>query len=514
MGNAHNVKANYTEFIMSTNCDEMKKETKASHLNPTWFDAPDGSDLEKYINNKVKTFTKAKPIGKISALVVPHAGYAYSLDTALEAYALLKKEDYDRVLVLSPCHRYPFFEKVGIEPVGRLKTPTGEISFDKDFSEKLKMLEEVVEIEEASKAEHSIHVQMPLIRHFLGDIPVAGLMFGKWKYGKSMEDFAKNLYKILDTYDGGIGRTLFIVSTDFTHYGANFGYLPFVEDIKSNIEQLDQNVYQAFAAHEIELFEKVMHKTKATVCGQVALKFLLTLMPNKIKAEQVAYTTSAENTGDYSHSVSYLSALVFAEWKKGFNARLPEISEEEKSRFTSEEKQMMLDIAKACVQYSVQYDQVAQVDYDTVPEKFKEDCAVFVTLEKNGQLRGCIGDIVPQRPLIDSIIQRAYSAALEDRRFEKVRVDELPYIDVEISVLSPLMPIISYKDIIIGKHGVILQKEKNSAVFLPHVATEQGWNKEEMLMHLAQKAGLNPHEIKENWDQCTFYVFTAELIKD
>ncbi len=491
----------------------MISEANESHLNPSWFDSPDGENLENYINAKVKTFTKAKPLGKISALIVPHAGYAYSLDTALSAYALLKKEDYDRVLVLSPSHRYPFFGKVGIEPIGKLKTPCGDISFDKDFSDRLKMLEQVQEVEEASKAEHSIHIQMPLIRHFLGDIPVAALMFGKWKYDKNMENFAKNLFRILDTFDGGIGRTLIIISTDFTHYGQNFNYLPFIEDVKSNIEQLDQNVYQSFASHDIELFEKIMQKTKATVCGQVALKFLLTLVPDKIKVEQVAYTTSAENTGDYSHSVSYLSAIVFADWNKGFNPRLPEITEEE-SKFTYEEKQMLLDIAKACVTYSVQYDQVAKVDYNTVPEKFKENCAVFVTLEKNGQLRGCIGDIIPQRPLIDSVIQRAYSAALEDPRFEKVRVDELPYIEVELSILTPPVPIASYKDIIIGKHGVILQKDKNSAVFLPHIATEQGWNKEEMLMHLAQKAGLNPHEIKENWDACTFYIFTAELIKD
>ncbi len=487
---------------------------KESHLNPSWFDAPEGGNLEEYINTKVKSFTKAKPVGKISALVVPHAGYAYSLDTALQAYALLKKEDYDRVLVLSPCHRYPFFGKAGIEPVGRLKTPTGEISFDKDFSDRLKMLEEIVEVAEASASEHSIHIQMPLIRHFLGDIPVAGLMFGKWKYDKSMEDFAKNLFRILDTYDGGIGRTLFIVSTDFTHYGANFGYLPFTEDIKANLEQLDQNVYQAFASHDIGLFEKVIQRTKATVCGHVALKFLLTLMPEKVKAEQIAYTTSAENLGDYSHSVSYLSAMIFSDWKKGFCAKLPELTSEEQSRFSSEEKQMIVDIAKACVHYSVQYDQLAKVDYDTVPEKFKEQCAVFVTLEKNGHLRGCIGDIIPQRPLIDSLIHRAYSAALEDPRFPKVTVEELPYIDVEVSVLSPLAPIISYKDIEVGKHGVILQKGKNSAVFLPHVATEQGWNREEMLLHLAQKAGLNAGEVKENWDECTFYIFTAELLKD
>ncbi len=482
-----------------------------SHLNEAWFEAPNGGSLEKYINERVALLKAEKKIevseGKISALVVPHAGYSYSLDTALVAYAQLKKEDYDRVLILSPSHRYPFFNKVGIEPVSRLETAVGEISFDKDFSDALKKIPEVTEFPEASMSEHSIHIQMPLVRHFLGDIPVAALMFGQWKYEKSLEDFAHSIYKILNTFDNGIERTLIIISTDFTHYGKSFNYVPFVTDIKESIYTLDHTVFHAFASQDIQLFEKVMQKTKATVCGAVALKFLLALIPDKSEIKELGYAMSGDLVGDFTNSVSYLSASVKVDWKKGFQVRLEASTEE--SRFTAEERQMIVDIAKASVDFSVRHEAKPQIDYDTVPPILMEQGAVFVTLEKQGNLRGCIGDIVPQRPLIDSILMRSYSAAMEDPRFPKVEVDELPMIGIEVSVLSPPIPVASHNDIVIGKHGVILQKGKNSAVFLPQVAPEQGWNLEEMLGHLSQKAGLKP----DAWMEDTmFYTFTAEVL--
>ncbi len=489
----------YTEFIMPK-----------SHLNEAWFQAPDNSKLAEYIEKRlpfIKSELKHSVNGKISALIVPHAGYAYSLDTALTAYTQIQKEDYDRVLILSPSHHFPFYNQVGIEPSSRLETSTGDISFDENFASALKTIPQVVEMPQASKAEHSIHIQMPLIRYFLGDIPVAALMFGKWKYEKSLEDFAHEIYKVLDSFENGIERTLIILSSDFTHYGNSFGYIPFESEIKENLYTLDHNVFHAFASQDIDLFEKVLKRTGATVCGATAMKFLLTLLPDNTEINEIFYTTSGEMMNDYKNSVSYLSASVVADWKKGFPIRLEE-EKKEKSRFSLEEQALIIDIAKACVDYSVKNRAKPKVDYKTVPPIFNEDGAVFVTLEKNGRLRGCIGDIIPQRPLIDSIIERSYSASLEDPRFPPVSPEELPMIDVEVSVLSPPVPTPSYENIILGKHGIILQKGKNSAVFLPQVPTEQGWSLEETLSHLSQKAGLSQEAWKED---CIFYLFTAEI---
>ncbi len=513
MVHAQIVGKKFTEYTTMPNNTVYK-----SHLADGWFQSPTGEDLANYITNKTKEFQQdtlnsenLKNVNKkIGAILAPHAGYAYSLDTAIKAYMHLNKDNYDRVLLLSPSHRYPLFEKCAIEPISRIETACGDISFDKDFAESLKELNlHIIEEPQASMQEHSIHIQLPLIRHFLGDIPVAALMVGQFNYDKELESFASELYETLNSLSGGIERTLIIISTDFTHFGQNFNYYPFAydEQTQENLNSLDHTVYHAFASQDIALFEKVMHKTKATVCGANAMKLLMTLLPDNCTFEEIFYTTSGELLKDFSSSVSYLSALVYIDWSKGFKTRLE--NDNSGSRFTREERRMIVDIAKKSLYYSVEHGKAPQVDYETIPPKLKEDGAVFVTLEKHGNLRGCIGDIVPTRPLVDSIIQRAFSAALEDYRFEKVTLDELSQIDLEVSVLSPPMPIPSYNDIIIGKHGVILQKSKNSAVFLPQVAPEQGWNLEEMLSHLAMKAGLEANAWKED---CIYYVFTAEIM--
>lgn len=481
----------------------MKKE---SHLNPAWFNTSNGEELSEYIKKKVATFQKRNIKKKISAIIVPHAGYAYSLDTALESYALLNKNDYDRVVIFSPSHRFPFFERLGIEPMGRIETPLGGISFNEDLTNKFKELPFIIEEPSASNVEHSIHIQLPLIRHFLGDIPVSAFMFGQWKYNKHMENSAQAFYRVLDSYKNGLDKTLFIISSDFTHYGEMFKYLPFKTDIQENLNNLDHTIFHAFASQDIPVFEKVLSKTKATVCGAVALKFLLTLLPEKAHFEEIAYTTSGALGNDFTNSVSYFTAIISADWSKGFKVRLPE--EAKKSYYTTEEQQMIVDITKKSLIYSVENDSRPHVNYDTIPPKLKENRAVFVTLKKEGNLRGCIGDILPVRPLVDSLVLRAQSAAFEDSRFSHVTVEELPLMTVEISVLSPPVPIRGYKEIILGKHGIILKKGANSAVFLPHVAIEQGWNLEQTLSFLAEKAELEKDAWKED---CEFYVFTAEI---
>ena len=135
----------------------------------------------------------------------------------------------------------------------------------------------------------------------------------------------------------------------------------------------------------------------------------------------------------------------------------------------------------------------------------------FVTLHKRGQLRGCIGEIVPTRELYKVVLERAVDSGFHDYRFSPLIRPEFNEIDIEISALSMPEPVESWKDIIIGKHGMTLAKNGRSAVFLPQVATEQGWGVEETLTHLAVKAGLSP----DDWrDGCSFEVFEAIVFGD
>ena len=126
-------------------------------------------------------------------------------------------------------------------------------------------------------------------------------------------------------------------------------------------------------------------------------------------------------------------------------------------------------------------------------------------------LRGCIGEIVPEKPLYQLVGTVALKSALEDRRFRPLRRDELKDIEVEISVLTQAAPVAAAQDIVVGRDGVILKKDGRSAVFLPQVATEQGWGRDEMLDQLCLKAGLPAGSWKKG---AQFLTFQAEVFSE
>ena len=141
----------------------------------------------------------------------------------------------------------------------------------------------------------------------------------------------------------------------------------------------------------------------------------------------------------------------------------------------------------------------------------KNEMGVFVTLHKDGNLRGCIGEIFPSRSLYQAVMAQAVNSALRDHRFSQVKKDELSDIEFEISALTPPQEVSSYNDIVIGQDGMTLSKHGRSAVFLPQVAPEQGWDLDQTLTQLSMKAGLKPDSWKEN---AKFTVFQAIVFKE
>ena len=141
----------------------------------------------------------------------------------------------------------------------------------------------------------------------------------------------------------------------------------------------------------------------------------------------------------------------------------------------------------------------------------EEERAAFVTLKLDDHLRGCIGSVFPTKPLIDEVIHQSVNAAFNDYRFNPVTESEYPNLKVEISILSQPSPVDHYDKIDIEKHGIILKKDNKSALFLPKVATEQGWDLPTTLTHLCQKAGLELFDWKSNTE---FLVFEAFEFKE
>lgn len=183
-------------------------------------------------------------------------------------------------------------------------------------------------------------------------------------------------------------------------------------------------------------------------------------------------------------------------------------------RLNDEERRFLRDVARHAVEAAVRNQAApdprtlaAKTGIDPSP-RLTAHLGAFVTLTVAGRLRGCIGYIEGVKPLMDAVADNGRSAAVTDPRFSPVSVAELAEIHIEVSVLTPMVPVAGPEEIVIGRHGVVLVKESRRAVFLPQVAPEQGWDRDTTLTHLALKAGLEP----DAWRQGTeFLVFEADV---
>ena len=177
---------------------------------------------------------------------------------------------------------------------------------------------------------------------------------------------------------------------------------------------------------------------------------------------------------------------------------------------SSEDKAVLLRLAGRTIEYYLTHQDEPSIAMlgVTVGPGLRSERGAFVTLTLKGRLRGCIGDILPRQPLYRSVMGNAVNAAVNDRRFPPLSLAELSDLHVEISVLTPTQEVNSWRDIRLGLDGIILQKGESRAVFLPQVASEQGWSLEETLSQLSRKGGLAPGEWRQ---KATFLTFQAEV---
>lgn len=179
----------------------------------------------------------------------------------------------------------------------------------------------------------------------------------------------------------------------------------------------------------------------------------------------------------------------------------------------SEEKGILLDIAKNSIKSAIQGTPIDVTQFQGSNEENKTEHGVFVTLKSGEQLRGCIGRLVSCKPLRKLVSEMAVSAALEDTRFKnnRINISELDELQIEISVLSPLQSLENPLELELGRHGVYIKRGQRSGCFLPQVASETGWSKEEFLAKCCYvKAGLPPDAWKDK--DTEIYVFTVETI--
>jgi len=476
-------------FFLFTNaaCARASEpDVRESILAGAWYKNTKAELTEQVSGFLDKVPDSPKDANRVTALIVPHAGYTWSGPTAAYAFKALKGASYNRVVVLAPSHHIAF-QGGSIANVKAYQTPIGNIPLDTEACQSLLQSELFSHNAEAHAREHSLEIQLPFLQYLLGDFKLVPVVVGQITQG-DCEKMAKLLRPMLDS------KTLLVISSDFIHQGPRFRYQPYKENIKTNIRRLDFTAVNHILNQDVHGLWSFFDATKATICGRNPIKIGLMALPLQTKVEFVHYATSGDATNDYSETVSYC-AMVFREEPKYLNR---------------EEFDCLLHIARQTLVDSFEAGKALEyiLPDDKVTQRLKDKKGVFVTLKKQGRLRGCIGHMQSPEPLYRNVSQTVLSSAFGDHRFNQLTQEELKDVTIEISVMSPQREIESWKQIVLGRDGIIIEKNGKSSVYLPQVALEQGWDIETTLNHLSEKAGLKTDDWKEG---CKFTTFTAQV---
>lgn len=472
------------------------KDVLKSSFAGSWYSA-DANELRKDIAGYLAQ-AQAEPKQDVVALVLPHAGYAYSGPTAAYGIKALGRS-YKRVVVIGPTHHLPMEDTLSVPRATHVETPLGQTPLDIEFIGKVLEYPQFQSIPMAHRQEHSVEIEIPLLQHKLGDFKLVPVVAGQCS-PETAARAGKILAALVDD------DTLVVASSDFTHYGPQYRYVPFTENIPESIKRLDMDAFEFIRKLDAKGLLTYRDEMHATICGCVPIAVLLEMLAKETKVELLRYTTSGAAAGDYTNSVSYMAVACQGAWR---DVPAP-TSPARGASLTAEDKKQLLALVRRTLRYALDRQMMPEPSDlgFAASEPMKVPRAAFVTLKKDGQLRGCIGDIFPQRPLYKSVIGNAVYAAFGDRRFQPLRSDEYEQIKIEVSVLTAPTPVASPQDIRIGTDGMVLNKDGRSAVFLPQVAPEQGWDLETTLRQLSLKAGLPADAWKQG---ASFLVFQADV---
>ncbi|MDD2680091.1 MAG: AmmeMemoRadiSam system protein B [Candidatus Omnitrophica bacterium] len=450
------------------------------------FYPADAKELSLMLDGFLEKANPEKLDGKIFALISPHAGYGYSGQVAAFGYKLIKGQPYKTVIILGTSHRYPF-SGASVYPDGVFKTPLGEIAVDTDFTRRLLGKEPQVSfIPEAFKEEHSIEVQLPFLQKTLASFKIVPVILGDC----SLDD-CKKIASLLKEALAGSADALIIVSTDMYH---GYDY----EEAKA----MDSLTLAAIKNMDSEGLYWSLRDEKMQLCGGFGVVSALILAKglghDKVKVLQ--YTNSAQVTGSKKKGV----------WTVGYASCAIDQPKGE-AMLNKTQRKKLLGIARNSIETFLKTGRKLEVS-ESDP-LLAQLMGAFVTLNERGELRGCIGNLIGAGPLYLTVRDMAVEAATQDPRFNPVALGELKDIDIEVSVLSPMKKIAHPGEIQLGVHGVLVRKGLRSGVFLPQVATETGWSKEEFMSNLClHKAGLAADAWKDKSTE--IYIFTAEVFSE
>jgi AmmeMemoRadiSam system protein B/AmmeMemoRadiSam system protein A len=440
---------------------EISKQVKHAAVAGMFYPS-DRNELSQMLKNMLESAKNNYPPPK--AILAPHAGYIYSGPVAANAYASLYpvREKISRVVLLGPAHRV-YVKGLALSSASHFDTPLGEIEVDKKSMQQVSKLPGVEIFDEAFSQEHSLEVHLPFLQMVLEKFSLLPVVVG--------DASPEMVSTFINTVWGG-EDTLIVISTDLSHF---HDYQTANQIDKRTAEYIKQLDYEKIGPQQ--------------ACGCRPVNGLLKIAKQyDHNISVVDVRNSGDTAGNHDRVVGYGSFLLY-----------------EKQSPSDQEKKQLLDIARESIQSGLKNSTPLKPDISEHAGILIANRGVFVTLEIDHQLRGCIGNLEPVYPLATGVALNAYNAAFNDPRFPKLTAREFEACDISISVLTPRQEIKFTDDtslleqLLPGTDGLIINKGGRSATFLPAV-----WEKisipKDFLAQLKRKAGIDlKHAPDQAW---------------
>ncbi len=449
--------------------------------------------IEKFLHDAVPIKVK-NPI----AIIVPHAGYIFSGQICADGFKQVSNQKYDVIVILGTNHTSSDFQKISLYPGDGFRTPLGVAPVEKNIISLLKKADpaDCTLDKSLHESEHSIEVMVPFIQVVFPRAKIVPVIVGSADM-QMCTRFGQALAKVLKNK-----RALIVASSDLSHYPSAADANIVDRETLAAIAKLDPAALRATVqAH----MDRRISNFGTSACGEAPVMAAMAAAKSLGATHGliVSYANSGDTSvGERSRVVGYGTVVLTAEGEeKNISVSAPTPAAVS-APLTSADKKVLLAFARETLSRLFLT--------DTVPlarnfnSTLQQPRGAFVTLRKRGELRGCIGRMIGDEPLGKIVGAMAIQAAFNDGRFHPLAADELNDIEIEISVLTPMKQVGGAADIVIGRDGVVLSKDGHHAVFLPQVAMEQGWNREELLDNLCRKAGLETGCWKEKAQFSTF----------
>jgi len=449
--------------------------------------------------------------GRVIGLIVPHAGYIFSGQVAAYAYQSVRERAFATVILVGCSHRarYP---GASVYARGAYRTPLGTVPVDEVLAgELISRVEGLRYLPEAHQAEHSLEVELPFLQRILDRFQIVPVLLGSQSSTEELESLARAIAEAV----AGREDVLLVASTDLSHYP---GYDDACRVDRETLEQIAAYRPERLIEHERSCRRGDIPGLQCAMCGTEAVMVVMTAarMMGADEASILHYANSGDvPAGDQDRVVGY-GAVALCDRDAPAPSLTPDDggqdeASEKSGELDETEQRQLLAVARQSIAAGLTGESYRPPESATA--RLQARRGAFVTLHKHGRLRGCIGQFQPGTELVRTVAQMAQAAAFHDGRFTPLSSEELEEVEIEISVLSPLREISSIEEIELGTHGIWITRDGRSGCYLPQVADQTGWSRQEFVEHCCRdKAHLPADAYLQSGTR--LYVFTAQVFQE